>query len=205
MRELAALTADADALVAVRALDLLEKLAREHAPWVQPHRRVFIGQLAESDRWEIRLRVVRALPRLAWTARERARVLAILRRDCHHSQTFVRAWALDGLAILAEGDADLRPLVVHELEAFERSGKKALAARGRKIGRRPDDVSASPEEAGGRLCKMRSRMRRPSFGRVSQSENGRNSRLQLLMPAGQRSIRRCEQWASASLGFSRPD
>jgi hypothetical protein len=136
VRELAALTADADGLVALRALDLLEKLGREHAAWVQPHRGVFIGPLAESDRWEIRLRVVRALPRLAWTAGERTRVLAILRRNCHHSQTFVRAWALDGLALFAEGDAALMPLVLQELEAFERSGKMALAARGRKLGRR---------------------------------------------------------------------
>lgn len=133
MRELAALTGDADWLVGLRALDLLEKLAREHAAWVQPHRRVFIGPLADSDKWEIRLQIVRALPRLTWTTRERRRVFDILRRDCEHRQTFVRAWALDGLATFAEDYGDLMPLVVRGLEAFARSGSKALAARGRKI------------------------------------------------------------------------
>lgn len=135
-RELAALTGDADWLVALRALDLLEKLARDHAAWVQPHRRVFIGPLADSDQWEIRLQIVRALPLLTWTARERRRVFDILRRDCEHQQTFVRAWALDGLATFAAGYGDLMPLVVQGLEAFERSGRKALAARGRKIRQR---------------------------------------------------------------------
>ena len=77
--------------------------------------------------------IVRALPRLTWTARERKRVLAILRRDCDHPQTFVRAWALDGLALLAEEHGELMPFVLQGLEAFERSGSKALAARGRKI------------------------------------------------------------------------
>ena len=45
-------------------MDLLEKLAHEHADWVQPHKRLFIGPLADSDQWEIRLQVVRALPLL---------------------------------------------------------------------------------------------------------------------------------------------
>ena len=131
--ELAALTDDADPLVAMRALDLLEKLAHVHTDWVQPHKRVFIGPLADSDRWELRLQVVRALPLLTWTARERRRVLAILTRDVEHPRTFVRAWALDGLATLAQSDASLVPTVEHHLRAFERSGRKALVARARAI------------------------------------------------------------------------
>ena len=131
--ELAALANDADPLVAMRALDVLEKLAHSHAEWVQPHKRVFIGPLADSDRWEFRLQIVRALPLLAWTAGERRRGLAILTRDVEHSQTFVRAWALDSLATFAEHDASLMPLVQHHLRAFERDGRKALATRARII------------------------------------------------------------------------
>lgn len=48
--ELAALTADEDWLVAQRALDLLEKLAHEHADWIAPHKKIFIGPLAASDK-----------------------------------------------------------------------------------------------------------------------------------------------------------
>lgn len=131
--ELARLTGDADWLVAMRALDLLEKFAHTRADWVQPHRRVLIGSLADSDRWEVRLQVVRALTLLRWTARERARVAAILKRDVDHSRTFVRAWALDSLATLARQDVRLLPIVERGLAAFEQSGSKALAARAKHI------------------------------------------------------------------------
>src|SRR5439155_6669296 len=43
--DVAALTDDADWLVAQRALDLLEKLAHEHPQWVEPHKQIFIGPL----------------------------------------------------------------------------------------------------------------------------------------------------------------
>jgi hypothetical protein len=131
--DLAKLARDDDGLVAMRAIDLLEKLAHGHPEWVQPHKRLFIGPLADSDAWEIRLQIVRALPLLRWTARERERVIAILVRDVDHPRTFVRAWALDSLAKLAGEDARLRSLVAHGLSAFERSGSSALRARARAI------------------------------------------------------------------------
>src|SRR5881394_784388 len=59
--DLAALTGDADWLVTQRSLDLLEKLAHEHPDWIAPYKRIFIGSLAASDKWEIRLQIVRAL------------------------------------------------------------------------------------------------------------------------------------------------
>src|SRR5690242_20142841 len=64
--ELARLVNDSDWLVALRALDLLEKIAHEHADWVRPYKRVFIGALADSERWEFHLQVVRALPLFRW-------------------------------------------------------------------------------------------------------------------------------------------
>ena len=42
---LAALTDDPDWLVTQRALDLLEKIARDHPARVEPHKRIFIGPL----------------------------------------------------------------------------------------------------------------------------------------------------------------
>lgn len=40
VQQLAELTADKDWLVAMRALDLLEKLAQSHRDWVEPHKRI---------------------------------------------------------------------------------------------------------------------------------------------------------------------
>jgi hypothetical protein len=131
--DLAVLAEDADPLVSQRAVDLLEKLARELPKQVQPHKRLFIGALADSDRWEIRLQVVRALPLFSWTPAQRRRVYDILRRDVDYPQKFVQAWALDSLAILAQKDAALMPDVQRALRKFERSKSKALAARAKHI------------------------------------------------------------------------
>jgi hypothetical protein len=131
--ELASLAEDADWLVSMRAMDVLEKIAHEHADWIQPHKKLFIGSLAESDKWEIQLQIVRALPLLRWTPRERRRVIEILNRNVDHPQKFVRAWSLDSLATFAEQDAGLLPVVKRALEGFERSGSKALQTRARHI------------------------------------------------------------------------
>ena len=61
------------------------------------------------------------------------RVVQILSRDANHSQVFVRAWALDGLATLARTDPSLMPAVCRGLCAFEGSGRPALTTRARHI------------------------------------------------------------------------
>jgi hypothetical protein len=52
--ELLALTKDQDWLVVMRATDLLEKLAHERPEWVDPYKEIFLSELADSDKWEIR-------------------------------------------------------------------------------------------------------------------------------------------------------
>ena len=131
--ELAALTADEDWLVTQRALDLLEKLAREHPEWIAPHKEVFIGPLAASDKWEIRLQIVRALPLFHWSPAQADRVEKILLENVAFPQTFVRAWALDSLATLAEQKKTLIPIVRKYLRDFEQSPSKALHARAKHI------------------------------------------------------------------------
>src|SRR5437016_2676221 len=109
--ELAALTGDGDWLVTLRALDLLEKLAHAHPDWIEPHKRILIGPLADREQWEIRLQIVRALPLFRWTPAQTRRVEAILLENVRFPQTFVRAWALDSLATLSERRRALQPVV----------------------------------------------------------------------------------------------
>lgn len=132
---LADLANDADWLVGMRALDALEKIAHESPDLVAPHKGTFVGPAADSDSWEVRLQVVRALPLFAWSPKERERVLQILLRDIHHPQTFVKAWAATSLARLAAGDSSLRPRLDEALQAFERSDSTALRTRAREIRR----------------------------------------------------------------------
>jgi len=131
--DLAALTGDEDWLVAQRALDLLEKLAHEHPDWIAPHKKTFIGPLAESDKWEVRLQVVRALPLFRWSPAQEARVEEILLASVTFPQTFVRAWALDSLATLATRRPALMRVVRRCLREFENSSSRALQARARQI------------------------------------------------------------------------
>jgi HEAT repeat protein len=131
--QLASLAADEDWLVAQRALDLMERLAHEHPEWIEPHKRIFIGPLASSDKWEIRLQIVRALPLFRWSPAEMRRVEKTLIENLTFPQAFVRAWALDSLAMIAERRKKLAPIVQRYLREFERSPSKALQARARKI------------------------------------------------------------------------
>lgn len=131
--ELAALTNDSDWLVAQRALDLMEKIAHDDPALIEPHKKVFIGPLAQSDKWEIRLQIVRALPLFRWTPSQERHVEEILVENVSYPQTFVRAWALDGLATLTERRPTLQPVVERHLQKFEASSSKALQARARHI------------------------------------------------------------------------
>jgi len=134
--DLVALAEDEDWLVSMRATDILEKLAQQRPDWIAPHKRVFIGKLADSDKWEIQVQIVRALPLFRWTPADRQRVLEILVRDAAHPQKFVKAWALDSLATLSRNDASLTPIVSRCLRDFEESGSKALVSRARHIRQR---------------------------------------------------------------------
>ena len=131
--ELVALTDDENWLVTQRALDLMEKLAHDHPEWIEPHKKIFIGPLADSDKWEIRLQIVRALPLFRWSPAQARRVQELLVGNVSFPQTFVRAWALDSLATLAQRNATLMPIVRRHLKDFERSPSKALQARARHI------------------------------------------------------------------------
>lgn len=138
--DLAELAKDEDWLIAQRALDLLEKLAHDHLAWVRRYKKVFIGPLAESDKWEVRLQIVRALPLFEWTPAEMKRVERILLENVKFPQTFVRAWALDSLATFSERRPRLRSAVLRHLREFENSSSKALQARARHIRARLEEV-----------------------------------------------------------------
>jgi hypothetical protein len=131
--QVARLAADRDWLVSMRAMDLLEKLAHDRPEWIEPHKHLFIGPLADSNQWEIRLQVVRALPLFSWSPVDKKRVVEIPLRDAEDPQKFVRAWAVDSLASFAEKDGALRPQLQRCLRKLERSGSKALMSRARQI------------------------------------------------------------------------
>lgn len=146
MSELAALANDPDWLVSMRAMDLLEKLAHADVKQVEPFKELFIGPLADSDKWEIRLQIVRALPLFTWNRRLRDRAIAILTSNLDYPQTFVQAWALDSLATFSQSEPALAAAVQRGIARFERSPSKALQARARKIRDRLAGASGAARE-----------------------------------------------------------
>jgi hypothetical protein len=68
-----------------------------------------------------------------WSPTQAHRVEEILLENVTFPQTFVRAWALDGLATLAEGRPTLMPIVRRHLRDFAQSPSKALQARAKQI------------------------------------------------------------------------
>jgi HEAT repeat protein len=143
--ELVRLLDDNDWLVVMRAMDLAEKLAHEHPEWIQAHRSVFIGPLAQHPSWEIRLQIARALPLLRWSSSERQRVIAILLGYVKHPQKFVKAWALDSLSRLAGQEASLMAVVEGLIRDFEHSESPALLSRARQIRRRLQASAKGPQ------------------------------------------------------------
>lgn len=121
-----------DDLVQMRALDLLEKLAREERDWVEPFRGVFLEGWHESGIWENRLQVMRAVGLFDWSGEELERVLAILRLGLRDEQKFVRAWAMDSFARVAVGREGLREEAVGYVLEGLGSEVKSVAARARQ-------------------------------------------------------------------------
>jgi hypothetical protein len=57
----------------------------------------------------------------------------VLNRHADYSKNFVKVWAPDGLARLAEADPCLTPIVVRLLKRFERSDSACLRSRAGQI------------------------------------------------------------------------
>ena len=135
LAELARLAYDPDPLVAQRACDTLEKLLKDRIDWVQPHKHVFLDQIA-SPFWETRLQCVRAVSQFDWTEDETAKVIEALRPRILDEQKFVRCWALDSFSLFAEIYPELIPELDAHISEFLRSGVPSMQARARAIVRR---------------------------------------------------------------------
>jgi hypothetical protein len=143
VRAPAALTRDRDWLVAQRALDLLEKVAHDYPELVAPHKRVFLrSRTATSGKSGCRS-CERCLS-FHGPRNQLHRVERILVESVSFPQTFVRAWALDSLSLLAERRPSLRAIVQRHVRVFERAESKALNARARHVRARIESWRGAP-------------------------------------------------------------
>jgi hypothetical protein len=73
------------------------------------------------------------VPRLVLTAKERQITASSLNTYLADRSSIVRTFALQGLADLAENDADMRAAAMELLREATRSGRAATKARSRKL------------------------------------------------------------------------
>lgn len=132
--EIANLLDDPDALIQMRALDLLEKIAVDNPEAVQPYVDSILS--FQSPLWEVDLQLARLLPRLTWNDQQIVCVIERLRKMVRSDQKLVRAWSLDGLATLSTSHSKLRPEVDELIADFLASPHGSLRARARAIAKR---------------------------------------------------------------------
>lgn len=122
-----------DPVLRMRAADAVEKASRTNPQRLYPHKHVLLGEWAGVDQKEVRWHLAQMLPRLPLEEEERRRAVAILERLLTDKSVIVRVNALQALADLGRGDAELEEKVQRRLAEVLESGAPAEKARARKL------------------------------------------------------------------------
>lgn len=134
LAELVAALSSTDAVVSMRAADALEKLAREHAPWLAPYRARLLQTAARARDPAVRWNLIQLLPGLSHS-------LASGRRLARHftdwfradPSAIVRACALEAIVTLAGRDPTLRPSARRLIHGACADRSPAVRARARRL------------------------------------------------------------------------
>ena len=105
--ELVELLWDSDAVVRMRAADVLEKLSRDSAGWLEPFKAELLGLMAEAEQQELRWHLAAIVPRLGLTLAERFRAVRSLEGYLDDRSSIVKTFAMQGLWELSADDAGL--------------------------------------------------------------------------------------------------
>ncbi len=122
-----------DSVVRMRCADVAEKVTARHPEYLEPYKQALIERVARIEQQEVRWHVAQMIPRLDWSAHQRAVVVEILTEYLDDPSKIVKTFAMQALADLAEEDASLRAQVIELLEGLTESGSPAMRSRGRKL------------------------------------------------------------------------
>jgi hypothetical protein len=122
-----------DPLVRMRAADAAEKVTRKHRELLGPYKKELLGLMAETDQQELRWHLAVMVPRLTLNPRERNAAIDSLTGYLKDRSSIVKTFALQGLADLAEGQAEIRSVVIDILREAGRTGTPAMKARSRRL------------------------------------------------------------------------
>ena len=122
-----------DSIIRMRAADAAEKVSAVQPEMLKPYKSELLGLLAEAEQIELRWHLAQMIPRLPLKKEETHRAAQALQLYLEDRSSIVRTFALQGLADLSRGDAELRPLVKEILEQSIARGTAAMKARARKL------------------------------------------------------------------------
>ncbi len=124
---------ESDPALRMRVADAVEKISRTRPDLLQPYKRDFILNIAETEQKEVRWHLAQLLPRLLLTARERAQVFGRLVEWLDDESRIVKTFAMQGLADLAAQDRSYQPRVLAIVRDLMASGIPAVQSRGKKL------------------------------------------------------------------------
>jgi hypothetical protein len=124
---------DPEPVVRMRAADALEKLTRDRADLLIPHKRTLLALAGRARQQEVRWHLAQMLPRLLLTRSERLRGAVLLRDYLRDESVIVRTMAIQALADLAGRTPELRGEVRRLLARAARLGAPAVRARARRL------------------------------------------------------------------------
>jgi hypothetical protein len=137
----------ADARVAMRAADAVEKISARHAEWLRPFTDWLIAEAARSVQQEVRWHFAQICPRLILDDAKRRQVVAILECYLADGSAIVKTFAMQALADLALADGSLRPRALRHILELTETGTPAMRARGRRLlALMADEKKGAPRE-----------------------------------------------------------
>jgi HEAT repeat protein len=127
--ELVGLVEDADALVAMRAADALEKLTQDRPEWLVPFKSQLLGPWLDNEQQELRWHAVSLATRIPLSADEDRRVFAKIALFLEDKSKIVQVFSLQALYDLAVRQSDLRPRLQKILNHKVRTASPAVMKR----------------------------------------------------------------------------
>ena len=122
-----------DAVVAMRAVDAIEKATRTRHELLVPVREQLLHLLETAELRELRWHMAQIVPRLELSRAETERVVAILEDYLQDSSSIVKTESLQALADLATTDNRWVDRVLRLLDVAAKNGTPAMQARARKL------------------------------------------------------------------------
>jgi hypothetical protein len=91
----------------MRAADAAEKVTRKNPELLAPYRKELLGLLGETMEQELRWDLAVMVPRLRLNANQRQSAMSLLNGYMQDRSSIVKTYALQGLADIAQDDADM--------------------------------------------------------------------------------------------------